>query len=92
MTRIIIHDLKAIFSNGKIFVHVCESPTHIYAGYNPPAIRNSSLEPDWLPGEPGDYTLVSRATDGTGASQPSETRGIVPQGATGYHRVVAKVV
>jgi len=47
---------------------------------------------DWLPEEPGNYTLVSRATDGTGTPQPSETRGIVPQGATGYHRVVAKVV
>ena len=47
---------------------------------------------DWLPQEPGQYTLVSRATDGTGAPQPSETRGIVPQGATGYHRVVATVV
>ena len=47
---------------------------------------------DWLPKEPGQYTLVSRATDGTGAPQPTETRGIVPQGATGYHRVVATVV
>jgi DMSO/TMAO reductase YedYZ molybdopterin-dependent catalytic subunit len=47
---------------------------------------------DWLPVEPGEYTLVSRATDGAGAPQPSETRGIVPQGATGYHRVVATVV
>jgi hypothetical protein len=47
---------------------------------------------DWLPAEPGEYTLVSRATDGTGAPQPSETRGIVPQGATGYHRVVANVI
>ncbi len=46
---------------------------------------------EWRPEEPGEYTLVSRATDGTGAPQPSETRGIVPQGATGYHRVVATV-
>ena len=46
---------------------------------------------DWLPEEPGEYTLVSRATDGTGTPQPSESRGIVPQGATGYHRVVATV-
>ena len=46
---------------------------------------------DWTPEEPGKYTLVSRATDGTGAPQPSETRSIVPQGATGYHRVVATV-
>jgi DMSO/TMAO reductase YedYZ molybdopterin-dependent catalytic subunit len=46
---------------------------------------------DWTPRKPGKYTLVSRATDGTGASQPTETRSIVPQGATGYHRVVATV-
>ena len=46
---------------------------------------------DWRPEEPGEYTIVSRATDGDGAAQPSETRGIVPQGATGYHRVVATV-
>jgi DMSO/TMAO reductase YedYZ molybdopterin-dependent catalytic subunit len=46
---------------------------------------------EWRPDEPGDYTLVSRATDGAGAPQPSESRGIVPQGATGYHRVVATV-
>ncbi len=46
---------------------------------------------DWLPEEPGEYTLVSRATDGAGDPQPAETRGIVPQGATGYHRVVATV-
>jgi DMSO/TMAO reductase YedYZ molybdopterin-dependent catalytic subunit len=46
---------------------------------------------DWRPERPGEYTLVSRATDGTGAPQPSAQRGIVPQGATGYHRVVATV-
>jgi hypothetical protein len=47
---------------------------------------------DWLPEAPGEYTLLSRAVDGAGDPQPSETRGIVPQGATGYHRVVATVV
>ena len=47
---------------------------------------------EWLPEESGEYTLVSRAIDGIGAPQPSESRGIVPQGATGYHRVVATVV
>ena len=46
---------------------------------------------DWEPEEPGDYTIVSRATDGMGEPQPSEARCIVPQGATGYHRVVATV-
>ncbi len=47
---------------------------------------------DWLPAKPGEYTLVSRAIDGMGTPQPSESRGIVPQGATGYHRVVATAV
>jgi DMSO/TMAO reductase YedYZ molybdopterin-dependent catalytic subunit len=47
---------------------------------------------EWRPESPGDYTLVSRATDGTGEPQPAERRGIVPQGATGYHRVVARVM
>jgi DMSO/TMAO reductase YedYZ molybdopterin-dependent catalytic subunit len=46
---------------------------------------------NWLPEEAGAYTIVSRATDATGMPQPSESRGIVPQGATGYHRVVATV-
>jgi DMSO/TMAO reductase YedYZ molybdopterin-dependent catalytic subunit len=44
---------------------------------------------DWRPETPGEYTLLSRAVDGNGDPQPSERRGIVPQGATGYHRVVA---
>lgn len=44
---------------------------------------------DWRPEAPGEYTLLSRAVDGTGDPQPSERRGIVPEGATGYHRVVA---
>lgn len=46
---------------------------------------------DWRPTRPGDYTLVSRAVDGDGEPQIEERRSIVPQGATGYHRVNAKV-
>ena len=47
---------------------------------------------EWLPIGTGEFTLLSRATDGTGAPQSSERRGIVPEGATGYHRVGATVV
>jgi DMSO/TMAO reductase YedYZ molybdopterin-dependent catalytic subunit len=47
---------------------------------------------DWGPTEAGEYTLLSRATDGNGEPQIAQTRGIVPQGATGYHRVKAKVM
>ena len=46
---------------------------------------------NWIPSQAGTFVLVSRAVDGTGAPQPSERRGIVPQGATGYHRVRATV-
>ncbi|MDQ3455781.1 MAG: molybdopterin-dependent oxidoreductase, partial [Actinomycetota bacterium] len=46
---------------------------------------------EWRPQQVGDTILLSRATDGTGAVQPPDRRGIVPQGATGYHRVVAAV-
>ncbi|MDQ3412637.1 MAG: molybdopterin-dependent oxidoreductase [Chloroflexota bacterium] len=46
----------------------------------------------WRPAEAGEFILLSRATDGTGAVQSGEQRSIVPQGATGYHRVRATVV
>jgi DMSO/TMAO reductase YedYZ molybdopterin-dependent catalytic subunit len=45
----------------------------------------------WRPTAPGTVHLVSRATDGAGAVQPPDRRGIVPQGATGYQRVLARV-
>jgi hypothetical protein len=45
----------------------------------------------WTPGFPGQYTIVARATDGTGQVQPSQKQGTVPNGATGYHTVVVQV-
>jgi len=46
----------------------------------------------WTPMEPGEYRVYSRAVDGNGDAQPSEPRGIVPQGAQGYNSVTAMVV
>jgi DMSO/TMAO reductase YedYZ molybdopterin-dependent catalytic subunit len=46
---------------------------------------------DWKPDAAGDYVITSRAVDGAGDPQPSERRGIVPEGATGYHRVKVRV-
>ncbi|MGI9003217.1 MAG: molybdopterin-dependent oxidoreductase [Pseudonocardia sp.] len=46
----------------------------------------------WQPSTPGETTLVVRATDGTGALQSAEERSIVPQGATGYHKIAVTVV
>ena len=46
---------------------------------------------EWRPPRPGEYRLAVRATDGAGALQTPESRGTVPQGATGYHRVTARI-
>ncbi len=46
----------------------------------------------WSPPSPGSYTLVVRATDGTGAVQTSARRGVAPSGATGFHQVRALVL
>lgn len=45
----------------------------------------------WRPTQPGKYTLVARATDGTGETQTSQEQGTVPNGATGYHQVPVSV-
>ena len=46
----------------------------------------------WTPTVPGDVVVLSRAVDGEGGTQSSEKRGIVAQGATGYHKVTAHVI
>lgn len=46
----------------------------------------------WKPLQSGTYTLVSRATDGTGEVQTSTPRGTVPNGGTGYHRMQVEVI
>ncbi len=46
---------------------------------------------DWQPERPGEIPLMVRATDGKGQPQTAEQRGVAPQGATGYHRVVARL-
>ncbi len=46
---------------------------------------------DWHPTQPGRYSLVVRATDGTGALQTPEERSFAPEGATGYHRITVQV-
>ncbi len=46
----------------------------------------------WTPPRAGEYVITSRAVDGNGDPQPQEVRGIVPQGASGYHKVAATVV
>lgn len=45
----------------------------------------------WTPTQPGAYTLVVRATDGTGATQTPIQTSTVPNGATGQHHVPVTV-
>ena len=45
---------------------------------------------DWAL-QPGAYSLIARATDGTGAPQIKEERDPVPDGASGYHKVTVIV-
>jgi DMSO/TMAO reductase YedYZ molybdopterin-dependent catalytic subunit len=41
--------------------------------------------------DPGDYSVLVRATDGAGTLQDPEVRRPLPDGATGYHKVNVKV-
>ncbi len=45
----------------------------------------------WIPKEPGDYTLVVRATDGEGDVQEWESDRSPFSGATGFHKIVVRV-
>ena len=45
----------------------------------------------WIPKEPGDYTLVVRATDGEGDVQEWESDRSPFSGATGFHKIVVHV-
>jgi hypothetical protein len=45
----------------------------------------------WTPDEEGEAKVLVRATDGEGEEQISEYRDQVPDGATGLHRVKARV-
>jgi DMSO/TMAO reductase YedYZ molybdopterin-dependent catalytic subunit len=40
---------------------------------------------------PGRHTITTRATDGTGETQPEERMAPIPSGATGWHNVVVSV-
>ncbi len=46
---------------------------------------------DWRPDRPGEYPLLVRAIDRAGTPQDPRQRPSVPEGATGYHRVMAKI-
>jgi DMSO/TMAO reductase YedYZ molybdopterin-dependent catalytic subunit len=47
---------------------------------------------EWTPETPGEYVVISRAVDGNGVPQNPEVIGIIPQGASGYMRAIARVV
>jgi DMSO/TMAO reductase YedYZ molybdopterin-dependent catalytic subunit len=46
----------------------------------------------WQPTGRGHYTLLARATDGTGQTQTSQKQGTVPNGGTGYSTIPMDLV
>jgi hypothetical protein len=46
---------------------------------------------DWTPTKEGAYTIVARATDGTGALQERGNAASYPSGASGYHTIQVSV-
>ena len=46
----------------------------------------------WENAPRGRHTVAVRATDGTGTVQTSAVQDVVPDGATGYHRITVNVV
>jgi DMSO/TMAO reductase YedYZ molybdopterin-dependent catalytic subunit len=46
---------------------------------------------EWEPKNKGDYTIIVRATDGTGEVQTADRRDSLPEGATGRHTIKVRV-
>ena len=55
---------------------------------NPDTWRQWRL--DWQ-ATPGDHRIEVRATDGTGTVQTETVQGLLPDGATGHHHVLATI-
>jgi len=51
-----------------------------------------SVHDGWLPEDPGDYTIVVRATDGEGEVQEWEEDRSPFSGVTGFHKIVVHVL
>jgi DMSO/TMAO reductase YedYZ molybdopterin-dependent catalytic subunit/multisubunit Na+/H+ antiporter MnhB subunit len=77
----------------KVEVSVDGGSTWHTARLQPPLSQDSWVfwTWQWQPLLPGSYTLVARASDGTGALQTARQQGTVPDGATGYHMVKVSV-
>jgi DMSO/TMAO reductase YedYZ molybdopterin-dependent catalytic subunit len=71
----------------KVEISVDGGSTWNKAALQPPLSQDSWVlwTWQWHPVAAGNYTITSRATDGTGAVQTSKRQGTVPNGATGYH-------
>ena len=59
--------------------------------YSPSRLTWAFWSYGWRPENSGERELVVRATDGTGELQTEQGSSINPDGATGYHKVTARV-
>ncbi len=78
----------------RVEVSVDKGQTWNVALLQPPVSQDSWVmwSWEWTPFIRGSYTLMARATDGTGAVQTSQVQGTVPNGATGYPTIQVQVV
>ena len=72
-----ISSVEVSFDNGKTWQRATHKPA-LSAGTR---VRWAY---EWTPPGAGEYKVIARATDGTGALQSSATAGTFPNGATGY--------
>lgn len=77
----------------KVEVSTDDGTTWQQATLQPPLSQDSWVlwTWQWTPSTTGKYTLAARATDGTGTVQTSKQQGTVPNGATGYHKIMVMV-
>ncbi len=78
----------------KVEVSTDDGQTWHVASLQPPLSEDSWVfwSWQWTPTQRGTYTLVCRATDGTGAVQTSHIQGTVPNGGTGYYHKAVQIV
>jgi len=60
--------------------------------YAPSNVAWTMWHADWRPAGPGEYVLMVRATDSSGDQQTMQRQGSAPAGATGIHKVKARIV
>ncbi len=79
-----VTSVELSFDDGKTW-----NPAEIY--YSGGRLAWSLWKSNWAPNQPGDYTLVVRATDGKGNVQDVDWNRGYFSGVTGFHKIMVQV-